>query len=194
MSYEHRYESQRLQNYGCMKFKMVWTLRGTFFSLCAHTPCFSSNSMHRNLWIVRSGDHIGHICGTPRPIHRSGICLLRHSVACPLKHGVSRHAGSASVIVFCVVHIRFNFKPYHGNRLELDSFIWHFWLGMTSGIRSWSTDVKLMHSVFSLRSSSVVKRTQETAADQHFVFKYPEGRGNRVLHPYRHFRYKCRPV
>jgi hypothetical protein len=69
-----------------------------FCLVCVHPLWFSWKSRG-----VRSGDRSGHFCGPPRPIHRSRNCSFMYSVTCRLKYGVPRHAGSTSVIAFCVV-------------------------------------------------------------------------------------------
>jgi hypothetical protein len=117
-------------------------------------PVFSENP--RKFMKVRSGDRGGQICWPPPP-HLSVRDLLIHV----LRHVSTEMWGAPSRWKYIWYRVLFLFKS---SLISIRSsvtienrtmFIWHFWLGMTWGIRSWSTDRKSWDTLYNRRLVSL---------------------------------------
>jgi hypothetical protein len=158
ISYKHRYDSQRFRSYGYFKFKMICTLRRTSGSLIR----LERHRTRQQMYFKRDGaPHIS--VDTWRSTQMSSsltdglvVVVLRighcgHRTSLPqisiksMLHERKSNKRRNYIIEFLMLQDAFilNFKYPSSVTLRIGPmFIWHFWLGMTSGIRSWSIDMK----------------------------------------------------
>jgi hypothetical protein len=158
MSYEHGSDSRRLRSYGYLKFRMILPQdHSSFFEyrnfsavvsltslLCIHIPCFSCSPIYGNLvqWdpvtvLASSANHHGQSIdkGTAHLHTPPRVCwnLVTHYA------GIVLYVFSNHLQLLFIAPWPLRIRPM---------FIWHFWLGTTSGIRSWSIDIKSQDTLY----------------------------------------------